>query len=328
MASRTTFIAGSAAAALAGGFARPARAANRVVQVAYFPGVSALPLLVAVRSGFFAREGLDVTATPTTSSPDLFGKLDTGALDIGHTSIDNPIAYDVGAGAVTLVNRDFVAFLGVDDGMLRLVARPGLTRIADLRGKTLALDSLKTGFTFALIALLETAGLTQADVRMLEFGGTQQRAGGLLAGKFDATLVTPPFDLAANAAGFMTLARATDVLGAYQGIGVIARRAWIVANRDVALRYARGYLAALAQVVSDRSGSASLLSSVLNVPAEIAAASYDAAFSAAKGGMLRNAAVDLDGVSTVLRLRAKYAPPGAGDDPAPYVDSSIRAALP
>jgi hypothetical protein len=44
--------------------------------------------------------------------------------------------------------------------------------------------------------------------------------------------------------------------------------------------------------------------------------------------MLRNAAVDLDGVRTVLRLRAKYAPPGAGDDPAPYVDSSIRAALP
>src|ERR1700736_1870835 len=105
MASRSQFIAGTAAATIAGGLARPARADQRTVRVAYFPGVSALPLLIAVRAGFFAREGLDVNATPTTSSPDLFGKLDTGALDIGHTSIDNPIAYDVGAGAVKLVNR-------------------------------------------------------------------------------------------------------------------------------------------------------------------------------------------------------------------------------
>jgi ABC-type nitrate/sulfonate/bicarbonate transport system substrate-binding protein len=327
MANRTHFIAASAAAALAGSFPRPSRAEVRPLHVAYFPGVPALPLLIAIRSGFFNREGLDVQAMPTTSSLDLFAKLDTGALDLAHTSIDNPIAYDVGAGAVTVAHRDFCAFLGVDDGLLRLVARPGIATLAGLRGATLGLDAVATGFTFALRAILATAGIGERDVRFIAHGGTQQRSQGLLAGAFDATLLTPPFDLVANAASFITLARATDVLGPYQGVAVIARRSWLGANRALALGYARAYRAALGQALRDRAGSAALLASALDVPQQIALAAYDAGFADGGGGIQRNAAVDLDGVRTVLRLRARYAPPGAGDDPLPFIEPTIRAEL-
>ena len=326
MASRRQFIAGTAATVFAGGVATRAGAQPTTVRVAYFPGVSALPLLMADAFGSFAREGLDVHVEPTPSSALLFAKLDAGTLELAHTSIDNPIAYDVGAGPAPLANRDFVAFLGVDDGLLRLVARPGIARIADLRGTTLAVDALSTGYAFALRAMLATAGLTESDVTLVAKGGTQQRAAGLLEGAFDATLLTPPFDLTANTAGFVTLGRATDLLGPYQGISVVARRAWLAANRDVALRYARAYRDALALAVRDRAKATAVLTSALGATPQIAALSYEAAFSPG-AGIQRSAAVDLDGVRTVLRLRAKYAPPGAGDDPAAYVDASIRAAL-
>ncbi|MDB5071062.1 MAG: hypothetical protein JWM87_2173 [Candidatus Eremiobacteraeota bacterium] len=324
MASRIRFIAGATATMVAASTATRAAAQSPQVRVAYFPGVSALPLLIAARSGSFAREGIDARIAPTTSSADLFAQLDAGTLELAHTSIDNPIAYDVGAGPAQLAHRDFVAFLGVDDGLLRLVARPGITRIADLRGKTLAVDALTTGYAFALRAMLATAGLGEHDITLVGKGGTQQRAAGLLAGAFDATLLTPPFDLTANAAGFVTLGRATDLLGPYQGIAVVARRSWLAANRDVALRYSRAYVSALDVAVRDRTNAVAVLASALAVSDTIAAASYDAAFSSS-GGIQRNAAVDLDGVRTVLRLRERYAPPGAGDDPGPYVDSTIRA---
>jgi ABC-type nitrate/sulfonate/bicarbonate transport system substrate-binding protein len=323
MASRIRFIAGATATMVAASVAARASAQSPQVRVAYFPGVSALPLLIADRSGSFAREGLNVRIAPTASSADLFAQLDAGTLELAHTSIDNPIAYDVGAGPAPLAHRDFVAFLGVDDGLLRLVARPGIARIADLRGKTLAVDALSTGYAFALRGMLATAGLGERDVVLVPKGGTQQRAAGLLAGAFDATLVTPPFDLTANAAGFTTLARATDLLGRYQGISVVARRAWLSANRDVALRYTRAYRNALGVAVRDRANAVAVLTAALGVSEAIAAASYDAAFSA-DGGIRRDAAVDIEGVRTVLRLRARYAPPGAGDDPAPYVDTTIR----
>jgi ABC-type nitrate/sulfonate/bicarbonate transport system substrate-binding protein len=321
------FIAGTTAAMAAASVAVRAAAQPVPVRVAYFPGVSALPLLIAERAGSFVRERLDVRIAPTSSSAELFAQLDTGALDIAHTSIDNPIAYDVGAGAAPLAHRDFVAFLGVDDGLLRLVARGGIARIAGLRGKTLAVDALSSGYAFALRGMLATAGLGEGDVTLVGKGGTQQRAAGLLAGAFDATLLTPPFDLTANAAGFITLGRATDLLGPYQGIAVVARRSWLTANRDVALRYGRAYRSALDLAVRDRANAVAVLASALGVSEPIAAASYDAAFSSS-GGIQRSAAVDLDGVRTVLRLRARYAPPGAGTDPAPFVDPSIRAELP
>jgi ABC-type nitrate/sulfonate/bicarbonate transport system substrate-binding protein len=325
MTSRTQFLAGGTALAFAAAAPQPVRAAARLVRVAYFPGVSALPLLAAVEFGTFTREAIEVTATPTASSADLFSKLDAGTLDVGHTTIDNPVAYDVGAGAVPLAHRDFVAFLGVDNGQLRLVARPGIAKIDDLRGKMLAVDNVATGFTFALRAVLAGAGLAGGDVTLVERGGTQQRAQVLMAGGCDATLLTPPFDLVAGAAGFSTLARVIDVVGPYQGIAAVARKQWLSDNRDVAVRYARGYRAALAQVIRDRAAAVALLATNLRVAPEIASASYDVAFGPS-GGVQRNAAVDLDGLRTVLRLRARYAPPGAGDDPAPYVETSILAA--
>jgi ABC-type nitrate/sulfonate/bicarbonate transport system substrate-binding protein len=326
MASRRQFVAGTVATAVASSGVRPSIALADGLGVGYFPGVSALPLLLGVRGGFFARERLDVVAVPVASSADLFARLDAGELGVAHTSMDNPIAYDAGLGDPRVKRRDFCAFLGVDDGQLRLVARPGIAKLADLRGTTLAVDALATGFAFALRAMLATAAIGEGDAVLVSRGGTQQRAQGLLAGAFDATLLTPPFDLVANAAGFTTLARATDLLGPYQGIAVVARRMWLGANRDLALRYARAYRAALARAAGDRAGSIALLADALAVTPAIAAASYDAAFSPGVG-IQRDATVDLEGVRTVLRLRARYAPPGAGDDPAYYVDSTIRAQL-
>jgi len=323
--SRARFVTGSLAATAVAASGIPARAAAHPLRVAYFPGVSALPLLTAVRAGFFEREGLAVTASATASSAELFAQLDAGTLDVAHTSIDNPIAYDAGVGAVPVTHHDFAAFIGIDDGLLRLVARPEIRRIDDLRGKTLAVDALATGYAFALRALVSAAGLLDADVTLVARGGTQQRAAGLLAGAFDATLLTPPFDLVANERGFVTLARVTERLGAYQGISAVARRAWLAANRDVAIRYARAYRAALAHAAAHRDAAVALLASELAVPTTIAEGSYDAAFVPG-AGFERDAAVDPAGVRTVLRLRARYAPPGAGDDPAAYVNATILAA--
>lgn len=320
---RRSLLAGIGLAALTGAV-RPelVLAQTHSLKVGYFPGVGTLPLWAAIELGIFEQAGLHVSATPTPASIELFGAIDRGDLDLAHTSIDNPIAYDAGGGATSLKNHDFVAFAGVDDGMLRLVARPGITTIAELRGKTLAVDAMSTGYAFVLRELLARAGLTDRDVTYVAKGGTQQRAEQLMAGAFDATLVTPPFDVQANAKGFTTLARATDVLGNYQGISLVTRRAWLQANRTVAVTYVRAFRTALARVAGDRAMAVAILMRNTKIDEPTANASYDAAFGP-HGGVHRDAALDLDGIKTVLELRAKYAPPGAGTVPAPYVDTTI-----
>jgi len=220
--------------------------------------------------------------------------------------------------------RDFVAFLGVDDGQLRLVARRGITRMSDLRGKTLAVDSLSSGTAFVLRAMLDVEGLAENEYRLIAQGGAQQRATGLVTKKFDATLLTPPFDLSLKARGCMTLARATDLLGPYQGSAVVARRAWLHDNSDAATRYVHAYREALAHAAADKVGSIPLLARGLHVSPALAGASYDAAFRHS-GGFCHDGNLDLDGIRTALRLRARYAPPGGGEDPAPYIEPAITA---
>jgi ABC-type nitrate/sulfonate/bicarbonate transport system substrate-binding protein len=322
--SRRAFLGGCAALTVAAG-ARRAQAQGLVpIQVGYVPGLSALPLLTGVYLGMFADEGLAVDAEPDTTPSTLFNQLDDGVLHFAHTSIDNAIACDVGAGPSTVASRDFVAILGVDHGELRLIARRGIIRIAQLRGKTLAVDALTMGNANALRALLAAEGLADDEYRLVARGSAQQRASGLVARRFDATLLTPPFDLSLRAAGCMTLAHVTDVLGTYQGVTVVARRAWLHENASAATRYMHAYCVALEHAASDKTGSIPLLARALHVPPAVAAASYDAAFKLSDG-FCHDGNLDLDGIRTVLRLRARYAPPGGGDDPAPYIQTTIAA---
>lgn len=321
---RHAFLAGCAAVAAAGG-ARGADAQTLTpVQVGYVPGISALPLLTGVYLGMFAGEGLAVDAEPAPDTAKLFRQLDAGIADIAHTSIDTAISYDVGVGPHVVQNRDFVAILGVDDGQFRLVGRRGIKRVAQLRGKTLAVDARGSGLAFVLRGMLAVEGVEEDEYRLVPMSDAQQRANALAAGKVDGSLLTPPYDLSVRARGCPTLARATDLLGGYQGVAVIARRAWLLNNAATAMRYMHAYREALAHAANDKAGSIPLLVGALHVSPAVAAASYDAALRHSDG-FCNEGRLDLDGIRTVLRLRARYAPPGGGDDPTPYIEPAISA---
>jgi ABC-type nitrate/sulfonate/bicarbonate transport system substrate-binding protein len=323
---RSQLIAIGTAAGASALLPRPLRAADPVeVKVSFFPGASAWPMYMGIENGIFARAGLAITLVPTPNSADLFAKLDSGAYDIAHTSADNPFAYDMAAAAPT-VNHDFVSFFGVDDGMQRLVAKKGTPNIAALRGKTVAVDAMTTGYAFALREALSVNEVNYNDCTWVSAGGTAQRYLSLIQGKFDVTLITPPYDYQANEQGFVTLGKVTDFIGAYQGISGVARRAWLIANRATAIAYVRAYRAALTYVAQNRAEAIALfLKHNDGLSQKAAAQSYEAAFR--KGiGFRRDAAINLKGMQTIMELRAKYAPPGAGTDPLPYMETSILTA--
>ncbi len=208
-----------------------------------------------------------------------------------------------------------------------MVAAPGITKVADLRGKTVAVDSLTTGYAFAMRGMFADAGLNSNDVTYVAKGATGLRYRALTEGAFDATLLTPPYNAQANEKGFRTLGRAVDVFHHYVGIVGIARRPWLAAHTPTAIAYLRAYRAALTAVAGDRRGGLAVLTARdPNLTPIASETTYDAMF-AKDSGFSRTCAIDVEGVRTVLRLRAAYEPPGAGTDPAPYIDMSILRAL-
>lgn len=308
-------------------------ATPKTVNLIVFPGGFNWPVWIAQDKGMFAKHGLEVKITPTPSSVFQLTNLIAGKFDIAMTAIDNLIAYREGQGEEPVPGPDLIAFMGGDNGLLRLVSVPEVKGYADLRGKTVSVDARTTGYAFVLFEMLERGGglRLDQDYKVERAGGVLQRFQSLMEKKHDGTLLLSPFDLQANAKGFNVLGRATDVLGAYQGLVGGARKSWADANRDAVIGYIRAYSEAVDWLYDPRNKTEAVgifRKNLPNVPQQGAEAAYGV-LASPPDGFFKKARIDMEGVRTVLRLRSKYAAPRKSlTDPAKYYDDSFyRAAM-
>jgi ABC-type nitrate/sulfonate/bicarbonate transport system substrate-binding protein len=328
---RRTALAVTAGAALAA----PAVRAQvpQPIQLITFPGGFNWPIWVAMEKGFFARHGVQVALMPTPNSVFQLTNLIGGRFDMAVTAIDNVIAYMEGQGEAGVQGTpDLVVVMGGDNGFLRLVTVPEVTSFADLRGKDLSVDALITGYAFVLRKLVELGGLRQEEVNYVRAGGVLQRFEALLERKHAGTMLISPFEVLAEARGFRTLADAAGMLGRYQGLVGATRRGWAQEHRAEVIGYIRGTVDALGWLYdpANRAEAIALLRrNVPNMNEAVAEASYRVLLHPT-GGFERRAAVDVEGIRTVLALRSQFGPGGRTlTDPMKYLDLSYyREALP
>jgi len=300
--------------------------AQEPLEVIVFPGGFNWPIWAAQAKGSFAREGLRVKLTPTPSSVFQLTNLIEGKFDIGMTAIDNVIAYQEGQGEAPVSGTaDLFAFMGGDNGFLRLVVQPEVRGYGDLRGQELSVDALTTGYAFVLRTLLERGGLKNGDYALVRAGGVLQRFEALKEKKHAGTLLITPFEILAESAGLRRLGNAIDVLGRYQGLVGAARRAWAQGHARELVGYIRAYRAGLAWLY-DRANKAEALAlletNVRGMTPELAAKTYDVLLAPA-GGFEPDAALDVEGIRTVLAIRSRYGrPPKELTDPVRYYDLS------
>ena len=303
------------------------------VNLIVFPGGFNWPIWVAQEKGLFARHGIAPTVTPTPNSVFQLQGLIEGKFDIAMTAIDNLVAYREGQGEAKVQGQpDLIAFMGGDNGFLRLVTVPEVKTFNDLRGKTLSVDALTTGYAFVLREILEKNGLAlDRDYKTERAGGVLQRFNALLEKKHAGTMLISPFEVQAEARGFTRLANATDQLGAYQGLVGGARKSWADANRDTVVGYIRAYTEAVDWLYDPKNRAEAIAIFRKNLPQaneQAANTAYQVLLSP-KDGFQRKAQIDLKGVETVLGLRSKYGQPQKTlSDPRRYYDDRFyRAAM-
>jgi ABC-type nitrate/sulfonate/bicarbonate transport system substrate-binding protein len=307
-------------------FAGSAAAQSGPVRVVAFAGASNWPYWVAQEKGLFAKEGVETTLDITPNSVELARNLHGGRYDLALSSIDNVVAYNEGQGEADLGGpTDFVALFGVDNGLLSLMAAPDIGAFADLKSKTLSVDALTTGFAFVLRELLARNGVAEADGKIVRVGGGAQRLEALLKKEQDATILNAPLDLVAEARGYKRLARAGEVLGAYQGIvGAVRRDNGERRRKDLEafIRAFHGGVAWLGDPANKEEAIALLVARLKGMERPGAERAY-AVLLDPKQGIYRDLKIDREGVRTVLQLRSKYAQPRKDlSDPGRYVDES------
>jgi ABC-type nitrate/sulfonate/bicarbonate transport system substrate-binding protein len=291
------------------------------LRVNVFPGGFNWPIFVAMEREFFAREGIALDLQATTGSVAQMTDFAAGKCEIAMTAFDNVVAYVEGLGEAPIGPQpEFFAFLGSDDSFLSLVGPPEISRIEDLRGRSVSVDAATTGYAFALFDLLSQAGVRRDDCAVVKVGGMAQRYDDLCRGGNSATLLSAPYDLLALQKGLRLLAR---IEGPYQGNVAAARREWAARTPDLIVAYTRAYLMALEWLhdpVNRFNACAILARNLPGMAADLAAASY-ARMLEQRGGFSRTGRLDDEGARTVLRLRSRYGPHGrALTDPSKYVD--------
>jgi ABC-type nitrate/sulfonate/bicarbonate transport system substrate-binding protein len=225
------------------GFGR--EAATQTVTVRYAQAFSALrsifalPLLVAEREKFFAREGLNFVVVPVAGGGEkLVEALHDGTADLAHVAT----AFMIQA---ALKGSDAVAIAAeFNNPIYSLVAKPEIKTYADLKGKLLGFAAEKGSITVSIRKLMAMHGLERDDFRTKFVDGTPDRLACLTAGDCYAVPLGQPQDFVAMRRGYRLLGLSTEAVPDFVYTVTAARKSWAEANKDAVGRFVRGLAAA------------------------------------------------------------------------------------
>ena len=124
-----------------------------------------------------------------------------------------------------------------------LVAREGITRAEQLKGKKIGISRFGSNTDFVVRLAATQLGLhPKSDIQIIQTGGQDARVVALKSGAVDATVLTPDVAFIGRKLGFNVLLDFVDKGIEYQHVGVGSRTDYLKSQGDVARRFMRAYL--------------------------------------------------------------------------------------
>jgi ABC-type nitrate/sulfonate/bicarbonate transport system substrate-binding protein len=195
------------------------------------------PFWAAERIGSFDQEGLAVDVQVLGSAPALTTAVVSNSVDIGRASMDVHVRAVERGAEITWFMSEF------GTPIYALLARPEIGSYADLRGRTVVVDSPNGITTWLLRRMLGAQGIGPDEYSLVYVGSTPDRLAAQLAGGVQASMLLQPFDFAGERQGQRRLGNSNELVRNYEFAGYNARRDWLARNEDTVARYLRAYLA-------------------------------------------------------------------------------------
>lgn len=124
-----------------------------------------------------------------------------------------------------------------------IMARPEIKSGADLKGKTVGVDSLGGGTTLMIREILEKAyNLKENDYKLLVVGTSPDRYAALKGGAVHTTFMGPPFNFRAEKEGFTKLTTFHEHLGPIQFVIEFAHQDYIKSHRADVVAFVKGMI--------------------------------------------------------------------------------------
>ena len=284
--------------------------------------IYSLPVALAQREGLFRREGIDFRVViPVPGGADrMIDALHDGTVDVTHVATPFLVRAALAGSDAVAIAAEF------NDPIYSLVARPEITRVADLKGRMVGMADPGGGIAYSMRKLLALHGVRESEVQMKIIDGTPARLNCLRRGACDAVPLGQPQDLVARAEGFRLLGFSNDAVPAHLYTVTAARRSWAEASPDLVVRYVRALGAAFVTIrdPAKRDAVVRVIVDATGAPADIAAGVLD--LYAGKKVLPERGEIDLKGIEQVIAFMGE-----AGQIKAPlpeaerFVDRSYLA---
>jgi NitT/TauT family transport system substrate-binding protein len=146
------------------------------------------PLTLAKEAGLFKKHGLDVSINKIPQK-DRHLAIASGDIQCAATTVETWVVWNANGVATTQIFQ-----LDKSYGADGMVVKPNITKISDLKGKTVAADAPGTAGYFGLAWILKKNGMSVKDVKVVNMG-PQPAANAMIAGTegIDAAMTYEPY---------------------------------------------------------------------------------------------------------------------------------------
>ena len=251
------------ALAAAGLFATAAHAQDTKVAIGISAWTGFAPLTLAKEAGLFKKHGLDVTIRKIPQK-DRHLAIASGDIQCAATTVETWVVWNANGVATTQIFQ-----LDKSYGADGMVVKPNITKISDLKGKTVAASAPGTAPYFTLAWMLKKNGLSVKDVKVVNLE-PQAAANAMIAGTagIDAAMTYEPYLGAVRAkpeAGRI-IATTLDYPMVMDTFGCTPR--FLAENPKAAKALADGYFDAVAMIKADPKKSFEIMGADVKQTAE------------------------------------------------------------
>jgi len=282
------------------------------------PSVTMSILWITKEGKLFEKNGLDVEVLYLESA------LVQRALIAGNVAFGEMTGSLMSA--PKLQGADLVMVAGfLNHLQYRLVARPEIKSVAELKGKRVGVSRFGAGADRATRLLLSKLGLhPEKDVLLVQVGGAPTRLSALSANAIDAAIVDPPDHKKAQEAGMRVLANMEEMNIPFQHTGLVTSRAQLAKAPDIARRVIKSFVEGihLASFNSETPKKAFRKYMRLQQQREL-----DDAYQVLRGFMQRKPYPTLEGFKAVFAELAEQISTAKNADPKDFVDTRILEEL-
>jgi ABC-type nitrate/sulfonate/bicarbonate transport system substrate-binding protein len=262
--------------------------------------IFSLPVAIADREGFFAREGLKVELLqPIPGGADnQITALHNDSVDVTHVATPFLIRAALAGSDAVAIAAEF------NNPIYSVIAKPEIADIAGLKGRVMGLADEYGTITLSTRKLMALRGVQRGEFGARVIEGTSGRWACLRRGDCDAVVLGQPQDLVAIEQGFRLLGSTTEAVPELLYTVTAARRSWAEANKEAMVRYVRA-LAASFKFIRDGANRDRVVRTVMQSTSsseKIAQQTLALFFEPERGVLPKQGEIDLAGLAQVIAM--------------------------